>query len=115
MLPEQAEVQRTLNNVMTIFTKSDGNIRPHHVLTGPSGSGKSHVVQEIAKTYNIGFLEVNAAQLTKEGNSGNSLSKALVPLQHLQGQPTLCFIDEFDKLFISGNSNDSLAPETTNG
>ena len=27
----------------------------------------------------------------------------------------ICFVDEFDKLFISGNSNSQLAHETTNG
>ena len=115
MLPEQAEIRQKLNQVITIFTSSSGSIRPHHIVTGPSGSGKSHVIQEIAQSFKIGFLEINAAQLTKEGNSGNSLSKALVPLQHLQGKPAICFVDEFDKLFISGNTNDSLAPETTNG
>ena len=63
----------------------------------------------------IGIFDINAAALTKEGTSGNSLSKALTPLLQSQGRPMICFVDEFDKLFISGNTNSALAHETTNG
>jgi ATP-dependent protease Clp ATPase subunit len=63
----------------------------------------------------INYFDINAAGLTKEGTAGNSLSKALTPLLQCGGQPTICFVDEFDKLFISGNTNSALAHETTNG
>lgn len=55
------------------------------------------------------------SQLTKEGTSGNSVSKALSPLLQLGDKLCVVFVDEFDKLFISGNSNSSLAHETTTG
>lgn len=112
---EQQEVMRQINKVMEIFTASEGEIRPHFILTGPSGSGKSHTVQYLAQEFNVGYLEINAAQLTKEGTAGNSLSKALSPLLQSPSKLTICFVDEFDKLFISGNSNSQLAHETTNG
>ena len=60
-------------------------------------------------------MSINAAQLTKEGTSGNSLSKALSPIAELKGVITVVFVDEFDKLFISDNSNSSLANEVTLG
>jgi ATP-dependent protease Clp ATPase subunit len=60
-------------------------------------------------------MEINAAQLTKEGTAGNSLSKALSPLSQKSGKQTIVFVDEFDKLFISGNHNSDVAHETTNG
>jgi ATP-dependent protease Clp ATPase subunit len=63
----------------------------------------------------MNFIEINAAQLTKEGVSGNSLSKALTPLLNISRNLTVIFVDEFDKLFISGNSNDSSAHESTTG
>lgn len=112
------ENQKTLNEIgriLDIFKTSEGEIRPHLILTGPSGSGKSHTIQALAEMKELALLEINAAQLTKEGTAGNSLSKALAPLLQLGGQPAICFVDEFDKLFISGNSNSSLAHETTNG
>lgn len=104
-----------LNRIFKIFVSSKANIRPHFIFTGPSGSGKTWTVEQMADKYGVNFLEINAAQLTKEGTSGNSLSKALVPLENMQLGQTVVFVDEFDKLFISGNSNSEIAHETTNG
>lgn len=115
MIAEQQVILNQLNRVVQIFAASEGSVRPHFILTGPSGCGKSHLAQHLAEEHKLMYLEINAAQLTKEGTSGNSLSKALSGLTHKSGQPTICFVDEFDKLFISGNSNSALAHETTNG
>ncbi len=112
---EQAQVLEQLDRIVKIFVSSEGKVRPHFFMTGPSGSGKSHLAALLAEMNDIGILEINAAQLTKEGTSGNSLSKALAPLGNKSGKPTICFVDEFDKLFISGNSNSEMAHETTNG
>ena len=111
--------QETLTNEVTkileIFKNSQCEVRPHFILTGASGSGKSFTIKNMAAKYELGFIEINAAQLTKEGTSGNSLSKALSPLMQMGSKPTIVFVDEFDKLFISGNSNDSCAHESTTG
>ena len=104
-----------IRRILNIFVSSETEIRPHFILTGPSGSGKSHTIESLAEDLDIPMITVNAASLTKEGTSGNSVSKALSSLLQKGGQPTLCFVDEFDKLFISGNSNSALAHETTNG
>jgi len=111
----QEETISNINRIMEIFKNSDGKIRPHYILTGPSGSGKSYALQSLAENLELDYMEINAAQLTKEGTSGNSLSKALAPIANHGDKPTIVFVDEFDKLFISGNSNSSLAHETTNG
>lgn len=111
----QDKVLDELNRLIKIFITSECEIRPHFVLTGPSGSGKSMVIKQLANSNSIDFLEINAAQLTKEGTAGNSLSKALNPLIQKSGKPIICFVDEFDKLFISGNCNTDLAHESTNG
>ncbi len=104
-----------IRRVMEIFAASEGEIRPHFIVTGPSGSGKSHTIQCLAEELELPMLEVNAAALTKEGTAGNSLSKALAPLAQAGDRLVICFVDEFDKLFISGNINSALAHETTNG
>lgn len=111
----QKELVKSLSKTLNIFKTSEAEIRPHFMLTGPSGSGKSFVIASLCVDLDIAFLEINAAQLTKEGTSGNSLSKALSPLTNNGSKPTVCFVDEFDKLFISGNNNSDLAHETTNG
>lgn len=110
-----AQTIDAIRRVLKIFETSDAQIRPHFIVTGPSGSGKSHTIQCLAEEMDINYFDINAAGLTKEGTAGNSLSKALMPLLQSGGQPTICFVDEFDKLFISGNTNSALAHETTNG
>lgn len=104
-----------IRRILEIFATSEGQIRPHFIVTGPSGSGKSHTIQCLAEELELPLLEVNAAALTKEGTAGNSLSKALAPLAQAGDRLVICFVDEFDKLFISGNINSALAHETTNG
>lgn len=111
----QEQLIKELDRIFNIFQASKGEVRPHFILTGESGSSKSFTIANIAEEYKLGFIEVNAAQLTKEGTSGNSLSKALSPLITMGNKPTIVFVDEFDKLFISGNSNDSHAHESTTG
>lgn len=113
MLKEQQTVLTSAQRIVQIFKGSRAKIRPHFILTGPSGCGKSHLVQYLAEVEDLHFVEVNAAQLTREGTSGNSLSKALSPLRQAGGAMTICFVDEFDKLFISGNTNSEMATEST--
>jgi len=111
----QDKVKKEVQRILDIFKNSESEIRPHFILTGSSGSGKSATIKTLAEQNKLGFIEINAAQLTKEGTSGNSLSKALTPLVAMGGRQTVVFVDEFDKLFISGNSNSDLAHESTNG
>ncbi len=108
-------LKKEIIKIMTIFKTSESELRPHFILTGPSGSGKTHVIKSLADQFELPFFEINAAQLTKEGTAGNSLSKALTPLTSFAGQPTICFVDEFDKLFVSGNHNSDIAHEVTTG
>ena len=112
MFKHETEIRK----VFEIFKGSNARIRPHFILTGPSGSGKTYTVAKICEELQINHIEINAAQLTKEGTSGNSLSKALGAIgEQPVDKPLVCFVDEFDKLFISGNQNSDLAHETTNG
>lgn len=112
---EQQAVINQLQRIFQIFKASEGTIRPHFILTGESGVGKSHTVEYLATSHKLGYYELNAAALTKEGTSGNSVSKALSVLLNRTSGPIVIFVDEFDKLFISGNNNSDLAHETTNG
>lgn len=103
-----------IKRIIEIHQASDGVLRPHCVITGPSGSGKSYNVEQICKDNDVDFYEINCAQLTKEGLSGNSLSKALAVLKNTSLKPVVCFMDEFDKLFVSGDANQA-ANECTVG
>jgi len=111
----QKQLISELSRIFEIFKASEGKIRPHFILTGDSGNSKSFTIGAMAKQFEFGMIDINAAQLTKEGTSGNSLSKALSPMLTMGKKPVVVFVDEFDKLFISGNSNDSHAHESTTG
>ena len=115
MIVEQEKALAQMERVVDIFLTSEAHIRPHFIVTGPSGSGKSYLIEMMAEKRKIHFIAINAAQLTKEGTAGNSLSKALSPMMNKGGGLSICFVDEFDKLFISGNTNSELAHEITNG
>ena len=111
----QEVLLKELTRIFEIFKNSECEIRPHFILTGESGSGKSYTIKTLCDQSDLNFIEINAAQITKEGTSGNSISKALSPLINCGNKPTVVFVDEFDKLFISGNTNSSHAHETTTG
>jgi ATP-dependent protease Clp ATPase subunit len=99
IFPQQQRVVEQIDHIMTVFTESKGAIRPHFHLTGKTGSGKSFLVKRQADILKIPFIEINAAGLTAEGLSGNSLSKALRKLREHWNEPNIVFVDEFDKLF----------------
>lgn len=111
----QGELVSELDRIFKVFKNSDCEIRPHFILTGESGSGKSFTIKGLCEANELSYVEINAAQITKEGTSGNSISKALSVLINMGNKPVVVFVDEFDKLFISGNSNSSLAHEVTTG
>ena len=101
-MSSQNNVQGNLEHIFNVFKQSNGIIRPHTILTGCSGSGKTFLIQQLAKANKIPFIEINAAQLTNEGLSGTSLSKALVPLSSYGDMLNIVFFDEIDKLFLAG-------------
>ena len=111
----QQELVDHIDRIFEIFETSNGEIRPHFILTGPSGSGKTFTIENLARGRDLNYFEINAASLTKEGTAGNSLSKALTPLMNAGDRLTVCFVDEFDKLFIAGNTNSELAHESSTG
>jgi len=109
----QDQLISEVKRIFDIFKSSDCAIRPHFILTGASGTGKSFTIRNMTVSYDLNFIEINAAQLTKEGTSGNSLAKALSGLLQISNKPTIVFVDEFDKLFVVGNVNSDIADEHT--
>jgi ATP-dependent protease Clp ATPase subunit len=102
---EQLQAAKTIENVIKAFVNSQCKLKPHFVLSGASGTGKSFLISSIAQHHKLNLINVNAAQITKEGISGNSLSKVLTPLKDTYGKPTIVFVDEFDKWFSSNSGH----------
>lgn len=98
VFPSQREITRKITHLVNVHVESECRIRPHFLITGPSGSGKSFLTNAICKQLDVPFFELNAAQITQEGLSGNSLTKAMRPLRDHWNRPNVIFVDEFDKL-----------------
>lgn len=101
----QDHLVNNIKRILEIFVTSEQQIRPHFILTGASGSGKTMVVKAALEECGVSMVQINAAQITKEGFSGNSLSKALEPLRNLQNQPCVVFVDEWDKIYSTKESS----------
>lgn len=101
----QQQLSADISRIFEIFSQSQGFIRPHFILAGESGSGKTHSIESLCLEHKLPLMTINAAQITAEGHSGNSLSKALSSLRNSGGKPCVVFIDEWDKLYVAGNNN----------
>ena len=91
-MKEQEQLRKDISRIFSIFKASECELRPHFILTGESGTVKTFLIKLLADEHKMDYIEINAAQLTKEGLSGNSLSKALAPLRQANGNPVVCFV-----------------------
>lgn len=101
----QVGAYENIKHYLSVFKSSEAKIRPHFHITGSTGTGKTFLIKSVAQELELPVVEINAAGITAEGVSGNSLSKALKPLRTSGSQPTIIFIDEFDKLFLQNGTN----------
>lgn len=99
LLASQMAAYNYVHKTLEVFMKSSQTILPHFIMSGSTGTGKSMLVEILAKKFNIRCLSLNGAQLTPEGMQGASLSKLLVPLEKVSGKPCIVLLDEFDKVF----------------
>lgn len=109
-----------IENKNTKTTDSKGKTKPtpdSHTSTAPiffmgkTGSGKTHIIKQLCKMFDVNFLAVNTPSISNAGykvmtlaDIGASLlqasNKNIAKTEH-----SVIFFDEFDKLFI----NDGLA------
>lgn len=81
------------------------------LLTGPTGSGKTYLIQCLAKTLNIPFAIADATSITEAGYVGEDVETILLPLlEHIFPEGTtqakvihgiehgIVYIDEIDKI-----------------
>lgn len=99
LLSSQQAAYNYIHKTLSVFMNSSQTVLPHFIMSGSTGTGKSMLVRQLAKQFDIPVLDLNGAQLTPEGYQGASLSKLLVPLAGKKDTPVIVLIDEFDKLF----------------
>lgn len=76
-------------------------------LTGKTGSGKTHMVKQLCKMFDLNFIAINTPTISNAGYKGVTLADIGASLlQHsddsrVRAEHSVVFFDEFDKLFIS--------------
>lgn len=83
--------------------------QPPVLLVGKTGSGKTHIIQELCKLVGVNFICVNCSHLSNSGYKGMNLSDIGQKLSqtahddhHLNH--SVVFLDEFDKLFVGSQT-----------
>ena len=105
------DIYQSIQRILTVFAQTRGEVKPHFFLTGPTGSSKTYTIESLTKKMGIELITVNAAQLTVEGISGNSVSKSLSRLRSVNGAPVIVLWDEFDKLLDLTNNGSGLSSD----
>lgn len=98
-----------VNHYKRIFCgkKQEGLSKSNILIVGPSGSGKSLLVDTIAKFLHVPFISIDTTTLTEAGYIGQNVDTVIRRLWEKCGQDIeltqrgIVFLDEIDKLPIS--------------
>jgi len=93
---------------MAVELEDQVYLRPSNTLIlGPTGCGKTYMVQTLAECLGMHFMEINANALSEEGWKGSSITETLegeikgkTEAEIFNLQYGIVFIDEFDKLCV---------------
>ena len=81
------------------------------MIVGPTGSGKTYIVQKACECINTLFLHVDTASMVPEGIKGYSVNSLIQDLIYLaddninKASNAVVFLDEVDKLFLKDDSD----------
>lgn len=120
-LPKFAELEKfLLENIIgqdeqlkqittAVYSHYKNNFNDHLLIMGPSGVGKTYIVEQIAQYLNLPCFVADATEYTTEGYVGKSVSDMLKQLINKAGdvekaENGILVIDEIDKLCTTNKS-----------
>ncbi|MFW5799566.1 MAG: AAA family ATPase [Spirochaetota bacterium] len=89
----------------------EGNIKNNILLIGPSGTGKTYMVNLLAKKLNVPFVIRDATKYSQTGFRGDDIETVVNDLYEISGkniektEKGIIFLDEFDKLALVGDKD----------
>ena len=95
-------------------------IKSSILLMGPTGSGKTLLVNTLSRILNVPFVKVDATSMTKTGFVGDSIQDAVRELYYMsdgdmaKAESGIILVDEVDKL-AGGNREDYIANSVVTG
>lgn len=88
---------------------SDAVIRNHLLVIGPSGTGKTYLLEQCIPDFGIPFQVIDASGLVPTGYKGNTLQESLQEFfgsNMTASRRSIIVLDEFDKISEKANGGD---------
>ena len=93
------------------YKRLSGNLRKSNVLLiGPTGSGKTFLMETASSMLNVPFVAVDATSITNTGYKGKNVDSIIRDLLNISGsvgeaKRGIVFIDEIDKYASRGGAD----------
>lgn len=116
-LDEYVVGQESVKKMMAVefyqksLTHADNFPKTNMLLCGPTGSGKTFIVETMAQIMNLPYHVIDATSLTQEGYKGLSINEVIYSIFNKfdkeKAKRAIVFIDEIDKLAENDNESSS--------
>jgi transitional endoplasmic reticulum ATPase len=110
-------IKKNIIDMLEEFLEEDSkHLKKGVILTGPPGTGKTHLVKAMANEFNMYFSAPSLAELKGEyiGESSANVKRLFDELRN--NQPSILFLDELDSIFSirGGRQTDSYTNDIIN-